>query len=92
MNPWRTHSSTSSWWARGPRAAPRLHEEAPGNLAFDFEAGDEVERLVEHAAYELGLDPAELRRRNFVPKTAFPWRLVNGTVYDCGDFAAALDV
>ena len=50
-----------------------------------------IERLVEHAAFELGLDPAEIRRRNFVPKTAFPWRLVNGTVYDCGDFAAALD-
>ncbi len=50
-----------------------------------------LERLVDHAAVELGIDPAQMRRRNLIPKTAFPYRLANGVEYDCGDFAAALD-
>lgn len=50
-----------------------------------------IERLIEQAAAEHGLDPIELRRRNFIPKDAFPYRTANGTVYDCGDFEGALD-
>ena len=50
-----------------------------------------IERLVEHAALELGADPAEFRRRSFIPKSAFPYRIAAGFEYDCGDFAGVLD-
>ena len=50
-----------------------------------------IECLVDRAADELGLDRAELRRRNFIPKQKFPHTLVNGTTYDCGDFEGLLN-
>jgi len=50
-----------------------------------------LERLVEQAAYELEIDPAELRRRNFIRKDAFPYRIAAGYEYDCGDFEGVLD-
>ena len=50
-----------------------------------------IERLVDHAAAEHGFDPVELRRRNFVPPEAMPYRTANGTTYDCGEFAAVMD-
>src|SRR6266581_3122229 len=50
-----------------------------------------IERLVEHAANELGVDPAQFRRRSFIPKDAFPYKIAAGFEYDCGDFAGVLD-
>ena len=50
-----------------------------------------VERLVEQAASELDIDPAELRRRNFVPPDSFPFETALGTVYDSGEYEKALD-
>jgi carbon-monoxide dehydrogenase large subunit len=50
-----------------------------------------LERLVEHAARELGVDPAEFRRKSLIPRTAFPYRIAAGFEYDCGDFAGVLD-
>jgi aerobic carbon-monoxide dehydrogenase large subunit len=50
-----------------------------------------LERLVEHAACELRLDPAEFRRKSFIPKDKFPYRIAAGFEYDCGDFAGVLD-
>jgi aerobic carbon-monoxide dehydrogenase large subunit len=50
-----------------------------------------LERLVDQAAHELKADPAELRRRNLVPKTKFPYTTANGGKYDCGDFEGVLD-
>jgi carbon-monoxide dehydrogenase large subunit len=50
-----------------------------------------LERLVEHAAHELGVDPAEFRRRSFIPRDKFPYRIAAGFEYDCGDFAGVLD-
>ena len=47
-----------------------------------------VERLVETAAHELGIDPAELRRRNFI--TSFPYATPVGLTYDTGDYDATL--
>ena len=47
-----------------------------------------VERLVETAAHELGLDPAELRRRNFI--ASFPYATPVGLSYDVGDYDATL--
>jgi carbon-monoxide dehydrogenase large subunit len=50
-----------------------------------------LERLVDQAAHELALDSAELRRRNLVPGTKFPYTTANGGKYDCGDFEGVLD-
>jgi len=50
-----------------------------------------VERIVEAAARELKMDPAELRRRNFVPPDAFPYQTPVACVYDSGQYAKALD-
>ena len=49
-----------------------------------------LERLVEQAAVELNVDPAELRRRNLVPKAKFPYKTASGFTYDCGDFEGVL--
>ena len=50
-----------------------------------------VERLVETAARELGLDPAELRRRNFIQPDQFPYETPVALTYDTGDYEASLD-
>ena len=55
------------------------------------EAAYVVERLVDKAARETGLDPTELRRRNFIPPEAFPHRTVTGLTYDSGEYARNLD-
>jgi aerobic carbon-monoxide dehydrogenase large subunit len=47
-----------------------------------------LERIVETAAKEIGMDPAELRRRNFI--TEFPYASPVGLTYDIGDFNASL--
>ncbi len=48
-----------------------------------------VERIVETAARDLGVDPAALRRQNFI--TTFPYATPVGLTYDIGDYAAHLD-
>ncbi|HSH07034.1 MAG TPA: xanthine dehydrogenase family protein molybdopterin-binding subunit [Burkholderiales bacterium] len=50
-----------------------------------------LERLIDQAACETGVDPAEFRRRNLVPKAKFPYKTVTGFEYDCGDFEGVLD-
>lgn len=50
-----------------------------------------VERLVDKAAHELKLDRAELRRRNFIPPAAFPYKTATESVYEKSDFAGCLD-
>jgi aerobic carbon-monoxide dehydrogenase large subunit len=50
-----------------------------------------LERLMDQAARELGVDPAEFRRRNFIPKDKFPYKIAAGFEYDCGDFAGVMD-
>jgi aerobic carbon-monoxide dehydrogenase large subunit len=49
-----------------------------------------VERLVETAARELDIDPAELRRRNFIRPDEFPYQTPVALVYDTGDYEASL--
>ncbi len=70
---------------------------APGGVAYRCsfrvtEASFLIERLVQTAAYELGIDPAEFRRRNFIRKDQFPYRSALGWVYDSGDYHRALDL
>jgi carbon-monoxide dehydrogenase large subunit len=55
------------------------------------EATAAIERAVDLFAAEIGMDPAEVRRRNVVPPEAFPYTTASGAVYDSGDYAAALD-
>ena len=50
-----------------------------------------VERGMDMLARRLGMDPAELRRRNFIPSDRFPYATQMGAVYDSGDYAKALD-
>ena len=54
------------------------------------EAAYVIERLVDHAAREVGMAPDGLRRRNFVKPGAMPYRSATGQNYDSGNFAAHL--
>ena len=70
---------------------------APGGVAYRCsfrvtEASYMIERLVENAAVELGVDPAELRRQNFITAAQMPYRSATGWEYDSGDYAQALDL
>ena len=55
------------------------------------EAAYYIERLMGCIADELGMDPAELRRKNFIPPDAFPYKTPTGPTYDSGEYAKALD-
>ncbi|MCC7486587.1 MAG: xanthine dehydrogenase family protein molybdopterin-binding subunit [Burkholderiales bacterium] len=50
-----------------------------------------VERLVSEAAAELGIDPAELRRRNFIPVEAFPYATPTGSTYEYADMPGLIE-
>lgn len=49
-----------------------------------------IERAIDIYAAEIGMDPAEVRRRNFIPRFTEPWTTGIGTVYDVGDYPEAL--
>src|SRR6188508_1195269 len=51
-----------------------------------------VERAMDMLARELGMDPAEVKRKNFIPADAFPFATQMGAVYDSGDYEKALDL
>jgi carbon-monoxide dehydrogenase large subunit len=55
------------------------------------EAAFLVERLVDIYARKIGMDPAEVRRKNFIPKDKFPYTVATGITYDSGDYEPALD-
>ena len=50
-----------------------------------------IERLLDYAAHEHGLDPIELRRENLIPRDAMPYKTPNAGTYDSGDFEAVMD-
>lgn len=54
------------------------------------EAAALVERIVDQAALELGIDPIELREKNFIPDDAFPFTTLTGATYDSGRYALPL--
>ena len=69
---------------------------APGGVAYRCsfrvtEASYMIERLVQNAAYELGMNPADIRKKNFIEKDQFPYESATGFVYDSGDYHAAMD-
>jgi carbon-monoxide dehydrogenase large subunit len=55
------------------------------------EAAAMLERLMDMGADELGIDPAGLRRMNFLTSDQFPYTTVTGMLYDCGEYERALD-
>jgi aerobic carbon-monoxide dehydrogenase large subunit len=55
------------------------------------EATYTIERLIDIAACELGIDPFELRRRNLIPAAEMPFKTDLTFTYDCGDFAANMN-
>jgi len=50
-----------------------------------------IERTLDLIAKDLGLDPAEIRRSNYISKDAFPYKSCTGNMYDSGDYLLALD-
>jgi carbon-monoxide dehydrogenase large subunit len=86
----------------GPYAIPTMEVECLGVLTnkpptgpYRGAGGPEgaffMERTIDLIARELQLDPAEVRRRNFIPPEAFPYTTATGLIYDSGDFAPALE-
>jgi aerobic carbon-monoxide dehydrogenase large subunit len=68
---------------------------APGGIAYRCsfrvtEAAYLIERAMDALAYELKMDPAELRLKNFVPSDKFPYRSPLGWTYDSGNYEAAM--
>ncbi|MCY3952358.1 MAG: aerobic carbon-monoxide dehydrogenase large subunit [bacterium] len=68
---------------------------APGGVAYRCsfritEASYLIERLVQTAAYEIGMDPAEFRLLNFIRSDQFPYTTPTGFVYDSGDYHTAM--
>jgi carbon-monoxide dehydrogenase large subunit len=68
---------------------------APGGVAYRCsfrvtEASYLIERLVENAANQIGMDPAEFRLLNFIKPEQFPYHSPTGFVYDSGDYHTAL--
>ena len=55
------------------------------------EANFLMERLIENAGREMGIDPVEIRRRNLIPPGKFPYSTHLGEVYDAGEFERILD-
>jgi len=67
----------------------------PGGIAYRCsfrvtEAVHTIERITDVLAQQLGMDPAELRLKNFIPKERFPYKSALGWEYDSGDYTAAL--
>jgi 2-furoyl-CoA dehydrogenase large subunit len=58
---------------------------ACGHLYF------ETERMIDLLAEKIGVDPVEVRRKNLIPASAFPYRTPTGGLYDSGDYAATFD-
>jgi carbon-monoxide dehydrogenase large subunit len=56
------------------------------------EATQAIERAIDAFAADLEMDPAEVRRRNFVQPEDFPFTTATGAVYDVGDYERALDL
>ncbi len=92
----------TQWMQSGVYAIPKLAYESNSvvtNTAFTTafrgagrpEAAQAIERAVDTFASEIGLDPAEVRRRNFIGADSFPFTTASGVTYDSGDYAPALE-
>jgi aerobic carbon-monoxide dehydrogenase large subunit len=86
----------------GPYRTPAMSVEVQGVItnkpstgAYRGAGGPEaafcMERTIDLIARDLGLDPVEVRRRNFIPSEAFPYETPTGITYDSGNYAETLD-
>ena len=86
----------------GPYRTPAMRVEVQGVItnkpptgpyrgAGGPEAAFCMERTMDLIAAELGMDPAGVRKRNFIPPEQFPYETPTGITYDCGSYADALD-
>ncbi|MFI9839232.1 xanthine dehydrogenase family protein molybdopterin-binding subunit [Nonomuraea sp. NPDC051941] len=93
----------TAWMATGPYATPRVHASVRSVLTNTMvtypyrgagrpEAAIALERSMDVLARRLGMDPAALRRRNFISPDDFPYQTPTGRRYDSGNYAAALDL
>ncbi len=64
---------------------------APYRGAGRPEATYLIEQLLDRAAQVLGIDPIEIRRRNYIPASAMPYKVGTGITYDSGDFTHVMD-
>jgi carbon-monoxide dehydrogenase large subunit len=64
---------------------------APYRGAGRPEATYLIEQLLDRAANVIGIDPVEIRRRNFIPSSAMPHKIQTGITYDSGDFVHVMD-
>jgi aerobic carbon-monoxide dehydrogenase large subunit len=64
---------------------------APYRGAGRPEATYLIEQLLDKAARTLGVDPIEIRRRNYIPASAMPYQVGTGITYDSGDFTRVMD-
>ncbi len=71
------------WTNRNPRGIYRGAGRPEATLT--------IERAIDHLATHLGADPVEIRRLNFIPETAFPYKSAGGYTYDTGRYQANLD-
>jgi aerobic carbon-monoxide dehydrogenase large subunit len=89
--------------ATGPYTTPRVHAGFRSVLTNAMvtlpyrgngrpEATLALERTMDVMARRLGIDPVELRRRNFIAPESFPYQTPTGSRYDSGNYAAALDL
>jgi CO/xanthine dehydrogenase Mo-binding subunit len=79
---------------RGVRPDDRRDEQAAGRaVPWDGPAAAQLRGRAYDglAARKLGIDPAEIRRRNFIPSDKFPYTIPSGNEYDSGNYEAALD-
>ncbi len=77
--------------ARGRALVTNTTPVAPYRGAGRPEAAALLERAVDLLAADLGMDPAEVRRRNLIPAGAFPYTTATGETYDVGDYERAFD-
>jgi aerobic carbon-monoxide dehydrogenase large subunit len=64
---------------------------APYRGAGRPEATYLIELLLDRAARVVGIDAVEIRRRNFIPASAMPYKILTGATYDSGDFMHVMD-
>ncbi|MET1000629.1 MAG: xanthine dehydrogenase family protein molybdopterin-binding subunit [Acidimicrobiia bacterium] len=83
---YRTPKIEFNWQAVATNTTPTAAYRGAGRP----EATHLVERMLDIAADELDMDPAEIRRRNFIPPDAFPYTTITGATYDIGDYEKPL--
>jgi carbon-monoxide dehydrogenase large subunit len=68
-----------------------MNATAPYRGAGRPEAIYVIERMMDEAALEIGVDPVELRRKNIIPAAAMPYKTALTFTYDCGEFEKNMD-